>query len=79
MKQMEQFTYLVYGHITSKVNVVNVKLLHKMAGEKNKLILKSWVDFSRLPRTSMLCSHIASLWIIELPCTKKLTNLYQEQ
>ena len=34
IKQLEQFTYLVYGHISkSFVNAVHVKLPHKMVGE----------------------------------------------
>ena len=62
MKQLKQFTYLVYGHISnSSVNAVHVKLSHKMVREDKKHISKSGVDLSRLPRTSLLCSHTSSM------------------
>ena len=62
MKQLEQFEYLVYGHISkSFVNAVHVKLSHKMVGKNNKLISKSRVDLSRRPCTSLLCSHTCSM------------------
>ena len=38
MKQLEQFTYLVYGHIgNSYVNAVHVKLPHNMVGKDKSL------------------------------------------
>ena len=64
MKQLDRFTYfyLVYGHISkSSVNAVHVNLFHKMVGVDNKLISKSGVDLSRLPRTSLLWSHTSSM------------------
>lgn len=50
MKQLEQFTCLVYGDSReSSVNVVRVKQLRKMVGEDKKLTSKSKVDLGRLP------------------------------
>ena len=61
MKQLEQLTYLVYEHISkSSVNAVHVELSHKMSGEDKKLISKSGVDLSRLPRTSLLWGHFVT-------------------
>ena len=41
MKQLEQFTYLVYGHISkSSVNAGHFKLPHKMVREDNKHIFQ---------------------------------------
>ena len=62
MKQLEQFTYLVYVHISkSSVNAVHVKLSYNMVGEDKKLISKSGVDLSRLSRTSLLWGHTSSM------------------
>ena len=66
-------TYLVYGHISkSSVKVVHVKLPHKMVRDEKKLISKSRVDLSRLPRTSLLWSHTSNMWTTGLlrACTK---------
>ncbi|XP_046336920.2 uncharacterized protein LOC124118725 [Haliotis rufescens] len=50
MKQLEQFTCLMYGQCReSSVNAVRVKLLCKMVGEDKKLTSKSKVDLARLP------------------------------
>lgn len=50
MKQLEQFTCLMYGqNRESSVNAVRVKLLRKMVGEDKKLTSKSKVDLARLP------------------------------
>ena len=39
MEQLEQFTYLVYGHISKySLNAAHVKLVHNIMGEDNKLI-----------------------------------------
>ena len=65
MKQLEQFTYLVYGHISkSSVNAVHVKLPHEMVGEDKKLISTSGVDLSRLPRTS--CGDVLPISPVDL-------------
>ncbi|KAK5931215.1 hypothetical protein CgunFtcFv8_027381 [Champsocephalus gunnari] len=50
MKQLEQFTCLIYGESReSSVDVVRAKLLHKMVGQDDKLTAKSKVDLARLP------------------------------
>ena len=54
----------------SSVKAVHVKLLHKMLREDKKL--KSRVDLSSLPRTSLLFSHTSSMWTTGLlrACTR---------
>lgn len=50
LKQLEQFTCLMYGQSReSSVDVVRAKLLRKMVGEDEKLTSKSRVDLARLP------------------------------
>ena len=62
MKQLEQFTYPVYGHISkSSVNAVHFKLPRKMVREDNKHIPKSRVYLPHLPRTCILWSHTSSI------------------
>ena len=59
IKQLEQFTYLVYGHTSkSSVNAVHVKLPHKMVGEDKKLISKSRVSPSLYMYQSAFDPHI---------------------
>jgi hypothetical protein len=60
LKQLEQFTCLMYGQSReSSVDVVRAKLLHKMVGEDEKLTSKSKVDLARLPPChSALKPHI---------------------
>ena len=73
MKQLEHFTYLVYGHISKfYVKVVHAKLPHKMAGEDIKLLSKSAVDLSRLSRISLLWSHTSSMRPIGLLFTSEM-------
>lgn len=50
LKQLEQFTCLIYGESReSSVDVVRAKLLRKMVGQDDKLTAKSKVDLARLP------------------------------
>lgn len=50
LKQLEQFTCLMYGQgRNSSLEVVRAKLLRKMVGENEKLTSKSKVDLARLP------------------------------
>ena len=60
LKQLEQFTCLMYGQSReSSVDVVRAKLLRKMVGEDEKLTSKSRVDLARLPPChSALNPHI---------------------
>ena len=60
LKQLEQFTCLMYGQSReSSVDVVRAKLLRKMVGEDEKLTSKSRVDLARLPPChSALKPHI---------------------
>lgn len=60
LKELEQFTCLMYGHNRqSSVDVVRAILLRKMVGEDEKLSIKSKVDLTRLPPCrSALKPHI---------------------
>ncbi|KAK1884337.1 GTPase Era [Dissostichus eleginoides] len=60
LKQLEQFTCLIYGESReSSVGVVRAKLLRKMVGEDDKLTAKSKVDLARLlPCYDALKPHV---------------------
>ena len=60
IKQIEQFTCLMYGRSRdTSVDVVRAKLLRKMIGENDKLTSKSKVDLARLPPChSALKQHV---------------------
>ncbi|KAK1891029.1 Arginine--tRNA ligase [Dissostichus eleginoides] len=59
LKQLEQFTCLIYGESReSSVDVVRAKLLRKMVGQDDKLTAKSKVDLARLPPCDALKPHV---------------------
>ena len=80
VKQLEQFTYLIYAqHRESSMDVIRAKPLRQMMGDDEKLTSKSKVDLTRLsPCHSAFKRHVPTMsvrtGVVLRSCVTKLTG-----